>query len=231
MSKPAKPDAEPAADAPPKKSNKKLLLIIAAVILLAGGGAAAFLLKKPHPPADAAAGGEHAEEAQAEGPAKFIDLGTFTANLLHEEGDRYLQVAISLKLTKPELEEKIKAHNPEILHHVNMLLQSKRPSELASLAGKEQLARQIKGQVEYVLGLRKTAPAIEEKGDGENTAKAAPAEAPGSKNDEGNVAKSVPAEAPAHKSDGENATKVASAETPGSKSGIAEVLFTSFIIQ
>lgn len=231
MSKPAKLAAAPAADAPPKKSNKKLIIIIAAVILLAGGGAAAFLLKKPHPPADIAAGGEHTEEIQAEAPAKFIDLGTFTANLIHEEGDRYLQVAISLKLTKPELEEKIKAHNPEILHHVNMLLQSKRPSELASFAGKEQLAQQIKGQVEYVLGLRKTAPAIEEKSGDGNTAKTAPAEELGSKSDEGSVAKSVPAEAPAHKSDGGNATKVASVEAPSSKSGIAEVLFTSFIVQ
>ena len=207
MSKPAKPTTAPAAEAPPKKGNKKLIIIVVAVILLAGGGAAAFLLKKPaHQPTDAAAGGGHAEEAQAEAPAKFIDLGTFTANLIHEEGDRYLQVAISLKLTKPELEEKIKAHNPEILHHVNMLLQSKRPSELASFAGKEQLAQQIKGQVEYVLGLRKTAPAIVERSDVENEVKDRNLE------EQPNTAKAAPADTPI-------------------KSGIAEVLFTSFIVQ
>ncbi|MDO8292275.1 MAG: flagellar basal body-associated FliL family protein, partial [Gallionella sp.] len=43
---------------------------------------------------------------------------------------------------------------------VNMLLQSKRPSELATFDGKEKLAQQIKAQVEYVLGLRKIAPVI-----------------------------------------------------------------------
>lgn len=207
MSKLAKPVTAPTADAPPKKGKKKLIIIITAAILLAGGGAAAFLLMKPaHPPADAAAGEEHVGEIQAEEPAKFIDLGTFTANLIHEEGDRYLQVAISLKLTKPKLEEKIKALNPEILHHVNMLLQSKRPSELFSFAGKEQLAQQIKGRVEYVLGLRKAVPAIEEQSNGENEAKDRSLE------ERPNTAKAVPADTPI-------------------KSGIAEVLFTSFIIQ
>ena len=70
--------------------------------------------------------------------------------------------------------------NPEILHRINMLLQSKRPSELASFDGKEKLAQQIKGQVEYVLGLRKTAPVItgpEAPGtEGEHAAQSAPAE-------------------------------------------------------
>lgn len=200
MSKPAKPvaasAADPATDVPPKKGKKKLIIIMLVMILLAGGGTAAFLLLKPAPlPADADQGEEHAKVAQAEVPAKFVELGTFTANLMREEGDRYLQVAISLKLTLPELEEKIKARNPEILHRVNMLLQSKRPSDLASFAGKERLAQQIKGQVEYVLDLRKTAPDIVEHGDAGSAAEAAPAEA------------------------------------PDSKSGVAEVLFTSFIIQ
>lgn len=195
MSKPAKQDAAPAPDTPPKKGKKKLLIIIT-LILLAGGGGAAFLLLNPaQNPADAAQGEEKTKEAHDEVPAKFVDLGTFTANLMQEEGDRYLQVAISLKLTQPELEEKIKARNPEILHRVNMLLQSKRPSELASFAGKEHLAQQIRGQVEYVLGLRKTAPVIVEQSDEESADQAAPE------------------------------------KTSSSKSGVAEVLFTSFIIQ
>lgn len=202
MSKAAKPAAAQEAEAPPKKSKKLLIIIIAAVVLLIGGGAAAFLLLKPaHPPAEgeAAEVAAHIEEEQP----KFVELGTFTANLVHEEGDRYLQVAISLKVTRPELEEKIKANNPEILHRVNMVLQSKRPSELATFDGKDKLARQIKGQVEYVLGLRKTAPAI-----AESEAPAAEAEP------------AVPAEA--------HAGAPAETQVIG---GIADVLFTSFIIQ
>lgn len=147
------------AEAPPKKRKKKLILFIAAVVLLVGGGAGAFLLLNPVS-APKHGGAAPAEAARPEIPPKFIDLGQFTANLMREEEDRYLQVAISLKVTKPELDEKIKESKPEILHRVNMLLQSKRPSELATFDGKERLAQQIGAQVEYVLGLRKTAPVI-----------------------------------------------------------------------
>jgi flagellar FliL protein len=159
-----KPDVPEAAEPAPKKSKKKLIIIVVTLLLLIGGGAAAFLLLNPaHPPRqDGAAAEEAKAEAEAarssKNPPTFVDLGTFTANLL--EGDRYLQVAISLKLAKPELAEKVKANSPEILHRVNMLLQSKRPSELATFEGKELLGKQIKGQVEYVMGMRKTAPAI-----------------------------------------------------------------------
>jgi len=198
MSKAAKPAASQTTEAAPPKSKKMLIIIITALILLLGGGAAAFLLLKPH-------AGKHddaAAEAQPEAAPKFVELGTFTANLIHEDGDRYLQIAISLKLSKPELEEKIKANSPEVLHRVNMLLQSKRPSELATVEGKEKLASDIKAQVEYVIGLRKTAPAISQ---------AQPDAVAG-----GPVTQAPPA-------------KIGQA---GSKSsGISEVLFTSFIIQ
>lgn len=188
-----KPAAAGAADAPPPKKSKKMLIIIAAVVLLIGGGAAAFLLLQPpaHPAKKDAAATEKAEdESHSKHPPKFVDIGTFTGNLVHEDGDRVLQVGISLKITKSDIEEKIKASNPEILHRVNMLLQSKRPSDLATIEGKEKLAQQIKGQVEYVLGIRKTAPGITTEQAG-----------------------------------------TPPTETPNVKSEIAEVLFTSFIIQ
>lgn len=192
-----------AAPAVPKKRKKMLIVIIAAAALLIGGGAAAFLLLKPaHPPKR----GVEAEETVA---PKFVEIGTFTANLIHEEGDRYLQVAITLKISKPELEEKIKASSPEILHRVNMLLQSKTPSELATLEGKEKLASDIKAQVEYVLGFRKTPP-ITTQATAHNSEPAA-----------------------VHNEGEQNAPKApANVESPKAiKSGIADVLFTSFIIQ
>lgn len=205
MSKTAKPAASQATDTPPpKKSKKKFIIIIAAMVLLMGGGAAAFLLIKPSPPANKSEA--VAEEALPDVPSTYVQLGTFTANLIHEEGDRYLQVAIELKITKPELTGKIKATNPEILHRVNMLLQSKRPSELASFDGKQKLAEQIKGQVEYVLGLRKTAPAI--------------VDTDATPDKEEHAVQAVPTEA-----------QSSPAETQAGKSGIDDVLFTSFIIQ
>lgn len=166
MAKAAKPAQENDAPTPPKKSKKKLIIILVILVLALGGGAAAFFLLTPaHPPGlEGLDKPEH--EAPVDKPAIYVELGTFTANLVHEEGDRYLQTAISLKITNPELTEKIKAANPEILHRVNMLLQSKRPSELASYEGKQKLADQIKAQVEYVLGLRKGAPIISEEQNG-----------------------------------------------------------------
>ncbi len=160
MSKPAKP-AKPVEGAEPPKNKKKLIIIIALIVLLAGGGAAAFFLLKPHPvKPDQAAGDAVASEEDSKLPPKFVEIGTFTANLMHEDTDRYLQVAISVKVTKPELEEKIKAQMPQIQNIINMLLQSKYPSQLATVEGKEKLAGQIKEQIEFVLGLRKSAPAI-----------------------------------------------------------------------
>jgi len=196
--KPGKPaEEDEAAETPPKKGRKKLIIIIVVVaVLVIGGGIAAFMLIKPSHDTATAEGkaaiekAEKAEEeALAKSPAKYVDLGTFTANLVREDGDQYLQVAITLKLTRPELEEKVKTTSPEIMHRVNLLLQSKRASELVTYEDKAKLGRQIKEQVEYVLRLRKTAPVISS-----DQAENAPTE----------VVK---------------------------RSGVAEVLFTSFIIQ
>lgn len=178
MSKPDPAAATNETAVQPPKSKKKLIIIIAAVALLAvGGGAAAyFLMKSPSKP-----GHEAKVDESSKLPPKFVEIGTYTANLMHEDSDRYLQVAISLKITDPELEEKIKAQMPEIQNTVNMLLQSKYPSQLSSVEGKEKLASQIKEQVEFIMGLRKSAPAIHSTPpDGEVQA-ATPVSAPGKK--------------------------------------------------
>lgn len=167
MAKGTKPETAEVSEATPKKSKKKLIIILGLVILLVVGAVVALLLLKPaHPPEDAN-GDEHAssEGEKADMPAippKYVDLGTFTTNLAPTdgEGDRFVQVVISLKISKPELEEMISASKPEILHRVNMLLQSKLPSELVSVEGKAELAEQIKVQIQQILGLAKTAPPI-----------------------------------------------------------------------
>jgi len=186
MSKAAntKPVETEAADAPPQKKSKKKLIIIVAMLLLIGGGVAAYFLMKPsHPenPGKADKANAVAEKVRPDVPSVYAQLGTFTANLAQEEGDRYLQVTIELKITNPDLVGKIKATNPEILHRINMLLQSKRPSELASFDGKQKLAEQIRGQVEYVLGLRKTAPEITDSEATPNADQAAPTKTSGGK--------------------------------------------------
>lgn len=219
MSKPAKPAAT--GDQPPK-SKKMLIIIIAVVVLVVGGGAGAYFFmsksdhsaKKEHAAeaGDAAAnegdGGEEDDGEEDSGghekvPPKFVELGTFTGKLVDANADRYLQTTMSVKLSKPELEEKVKERNPEILHRINMVLQSKRATELEPIEGKEKLAAEIKAQVEYVLGLRKTAPPIRTSPEPDANA-------------EGGQDKHAETE---HK------------ETSHSKKGVEAVLFTTFIIQ
>ncbi len=226
MSKPAKPAAAPG-DAPPKKSKKMLIIIVAAVLLI-GGGAAAYVMMKPH---DEAVAEEVHAKKKPTAPPKYVELGTFTSNLIHEDGDRYLQVAISLKITEPELEEQLKASNPEILHRINMLLQTKSPSELSTLRGKEDLAEEIKQQVEYVMGFRKVEPRYSKPAP--VTHQAAPAESTsdvhGDPHAAANASSAPVVTEPAQE---EPAPRKTHQQEDGEEnSGIAEVLFTSFIIQ
>lgn len=164
MSKAAKPSAPQEASAPPpKKSRKKLFMIIAIVVALLGGGAAYFFLK-PHAPAnhDPLTEGEGAEaETDEKTVSTTIDMGEFVTNLVYEDADRYLKTKISLEISKPELEIKIKAKEAQIKDVIITLLSSKRASELNSPVNKEKLKNEIKSHIEFVLGLRKKAPTIQ----------------------------------------------------------------------
>ncbi|HEX5338959.1 MAG TPA: flagellar basal body-associated FliL family protein [Gallionella sp.] len=135
-------------------------------------------------------GGEDSAKIVSESHPKFVNLGTFTTSMGGEDGAQNMQTSLSLKLTEPGLDEKINASIPEIKHHMNMVLQSKRASELATYEDKEKLAEQLREHVEYVMGFRDVAPPI-----GAGKANIAPNE-PGTR-----------------------------------RNGIANVLFTSFIIQ
>lgn len=164
-----KPEAEEqdeGAEVAPKKSSKKLIIIlIVSLVSLAAIAGGLWMLLKPSAPPEGmgmAPAGQKAEEKieVSTEPPKFVDLGSFTTNLSPEEGDRFVQVAITLKVSRKELEVSIADRKPEIMHRVNMLLQTKLPSELSTHAGKTQLAEQLKAQIQHVLGLRKTVPAI-----------------------------------------------------------------------
>ncbi|MFA6121560.1 MAG: flagellar basal body-associated FliL family protein [Sideroxydans sp.] len=155
MSKPAKPaapaaPAEGAEGAAPPKSKKMLFIIIGVVVLLIAGGAG-WYFTKGHAPED-----EHAAEVKVE-PAhepKYVSLGeNFTVNLLHEDGDQYLQAGITLKILDPALEEKIKARMPEIKSKLLFLLANKLPSELQTAAGKQKLVSDIIAETDAVLEL------------------------------------------------------------------------------
>lgn len=140
------PKAAPAAEgseASAPKSNKKLIIIIAAVAILAGGGGAAWYFMQPKHD-------EHKKEEkkhEPETPPVFVTLESFTVNLQPDPDEKFLQVDLTVKVAKPEQEEELKHHMPEIRNRVLMLLTSKKASELTTLEGKNALAKEITEQI------------------------------------------------------------------------------------
>ncbi len=227
MSKPAKP-AAPAApakgDAPPK-SKKMLFIIIGVVVLLIAAGAG-WYFTKGHAPE----GGHAAEvKAEPEHEPKYIPLGeNFTVNLLHEEGDQYLQVGISLKILDPAVEALIKARMPEVKSKLLFLLSNKLPSELQTAAGKQKLVREIIKETDAVLGMGEAHGEVATDAHAQEAAPiahehAAPEVDAHTATPDAHATSAV--EAPAAPSAAELAP------LPHKTTGIVDVLFTAFIIQ
>ena len=155
----------------PKKSGggKKLIIILIVVlvlVLVAAGGVVFLLLSKKSADAEGADGHGEAKQEHVEDhppdfkvdlskPPTFVPLEPFTVNLAPEDGDHYLQVVMVLKVVDPTVAEQMKAFMPEIRHEVNLVLSSKRPSEIASVQGREALAVESMERVNYVLGFEK----------------------------------------------------------------------------
>ncbi|MDE1990722.1 MAG: flagellar basal body-associated FliL family protein, partial [Betaproteobacteria bacterium] len=180
----------------------------------------------------------------------FVPLDPFTVNLQREQGDQVLQVGLSLKFYNQDLSEKLKNAMPEIRSSLLLLLSSKYASELLTVDGKKKLAGEIIVAVNTILGIptavqhpkteaakapvaapaATTPPAAGDAATQPSQAPAqdtaAPAGAAGAPAEPGTaVAAQTPASAPA--------AQGTSAEDASEKNrdGIADVLFTSFIIQ
>lgn len=152
------PKAAEVAEPGPKKSKKLLIIILALVlVVLAGGGAAVLLLKK---------GGDHAEDEEdavettkpkkkekkgKEAHPVFVNLDSFTVNLVPETGDQYLQVTLSIEFDDPTAEAEAKLHMPKIRNNVTLLLSGKKASELLTKEGKQKLAEELKETINDVL--------------------------------------------------------------------------------
>lgn len=149
-----KTQAQPssAAETAPAKRRKKPLLLLSALapIVLAGAAGAWWFLSSAPPPT-----AEAAPEPRKERPPVFVTLEPFTVNLQSEPGDRYLQVEVALKVTRPETGDAIKLHMPEIRNRIILLLSSKKAEELSTTAGKQQLSQDILKEFGRITGLQK----------------------------------------------------------------------------
>ena len=146
-------------EAPAKGGKKKMIIIIVAVLVLAIAGAGAFMMmgKKKH------AEGEDAEEKPASHeppkvkvdpskPPVFVQLEQFTVNLAPEDGEHFLQSTMVLRVADAKVGDSLKLYMPELKHRIIMLLSSKKPSDLVSSEGREELADEIKEEANDVLG-------------------------------------------------------------------------------
>ena len=151
-----KPEAaEPAPVAPPR--SKKLLIIALALVvvvaLLLAGVAGLLMLKKSKTADD-----EHTDDVAAtqtfdlSKPPTFVSLEPFVVNLAPEDGERYLQVVLALRVADSRTGEMIGDFMPAIRHQINLLLAGKLPSELATPAGRETLADEIVERTNGVFG-------------------------------------------------------------------------------
>lgn len=135
----------------PPKSKKKVIIIAAAVAVLAIGGGAAwyFMGKAKHE------GAEHAEVKHAPNtPPVFAVLDPFTVNLQPENGDQYLQVALTLQTGDVKKAEELKLYMPVLRGRLLVLLSSKKASEINTAEGKKKLTADILNAVNepYVAG-------------------------------------------------------------------------------
>lgn len=130
-------------EAPKPKSKKKLIIIVSAVLVLAcgGGGAAWYFMhqKSDYPK-------KVKEEVVVKEPA-FVKLETFTVNLNPEDGEKFLQVDITLNATSKEESEFLEQQMPQVRNRVLMLLTSKKASDISSMEGKKLLSQEIGTQI------------------------------------------------------------------------------------
>lgn len=123
--------------------------------MLAGGGAAYMLLKK-EPQDDDEAAEETAKPKKKDkkgeaAPSIFLNLETFTVNLIPETGDQYLQVIISLEIADATVEPLVKGQMPKIRNNIMLLLSSQKASQLQPKEGKEKLAADLLSEINAIL--------------------------------------------------------------------------------
>ncbi|OGS95999.1 MAG: flagellar basal body-associated protein FliL [Gallionellales bacterium RBG_16_56_9] len=137
----APPPPEPQEEAPRKPRKKLYLVLLLLALLLGGGGAGAWWYWNP-----AATPAEAVREIPK--PPVFAVLEPFTVNLTSgENGEQYLQVALTVQVADQAQVDRIKLYMPQVRSRILLLLSSKTASEIATVEGKKKLSDDIITQV------------------------------------------------------------------------------------
>ena len=153
-------DAGAAVPVPAKKGKKKLIIIAAAVLLLVvlGVGTVVVLKKRAAQAATGIDGSAPAAEHKPDKPdlkhpPTFLPLDPFVVNLADKDADRYAQIGITLEVEDPAFAEQLKAFMPAIRNAILLILSQKSSRDLLDIAGKEQLAAQIRREAARTMGI------------------------------------------------------------------------------
>src|SRR5690554_77701 len=123
-----------------------ILLLIAAITV---GVSAFLLLQKKNDVATPLADEPVAAQSdfKLNTPPSFLSLDPFVVNLLSENGERYLQVVMTLRVADQKTIDALTMFVPEVRHRINLRLAGKLPSEIAGPSGREQLAEELKQDI------------------------------------------------------------------------------------
>lgn len=128
-----------------KKKKSILIIVLIAIIAIGGGAGGSWYAMKM------LGGEESGSEKPKEKPTTFVDLNTFTVNLLPEENNQYLQVGLAAKIRETPAIAEIKKQMPEVRNRILMLLSSKKAADISGIAGKQQLSQQIVDEIKQSL--------------------------------------------------------------------------------
>lgn len=151
--------------APKKKLPVMLIGIVLAVVLVLGGAAGVyFLVLAPKMKAAGTEEGDHGvkqeqtvkkgsgETGGAAGPAGSMKLlDPFIVNLADAQGQRYLKAVIQLETDNPAAEREITVRLPQIRDEILMILSNKTFDDIATVAGKRMLKREMANAVNRYL--------------------------------------------------------------------------------
>ena len=139
--------------APPKKSKKGLIFIILGTVVALGGGAGYYMWSQgqdeaKRKQAELEATPEYQLKKQMEfrkenKPPRFVAMDEFTVNLPGRGGEHYLQTKILLRTGEATTEAKIKNFMPIIRDKILLVLSSRTMQELATVDGKNAMAKEI----------------------------------------------------------------------------------------
>ena len=141
------------AQEPPKKSKKGLIFIILGTVVALGGGAGYYMWSQgqaeaKRKQAELEATPEYQLKKQMEfrkenKPPRFVAMDEFTVNLPGRGGEHYLQTKILLRTGEATTEAKIKNFMPIIRDKILLVLSSRTMQELATVDGKNAMAKEI----------------------------------------------------------------------------------------